>query len=168
MVSTTDLEFAEVQVAPALAAQMPGQSRPDPVSIGAAMRTAFESLMSFVARHQLTMTGQPRTIYTAYDAAGVSFVVAVPVAAGPAMPVDEPPFRVDTLPATRAYRFTHHGPYPDLAQTYNQITVFMKEKGWMESEANWMRYMPMWEEYLNDPENTPAPDLLTHIYLPVA
>ena len=36
----------------------------------------------------------------------------------------------------------------------------------MRSEADWAKYMPMWEEYMNDPERTPAAELLTHIYLP--
>ncbi len=165
---TTDLEFAEVQVAPTLAVQLPGSCPPDPASIGAAMRTAFDALGSFVTRHGLTPDGQPRAIYTAYGAGGVSFIVALPVVAGPAVAVDEPPIHVDILGATKSYRFTHHGPYASLANTYNQITAFMKEQGWMQSEADWMRYMPMWEEYLNDPESTPAAELATYIYLPVA
>jgi hypothetical protein len=163
-----ELEFAEVQVGPALAVQVPGQSAPDPPSIGAAMHAAFDSLGSFVTRHGLTPNGQPRAIYTAYGAGGVSFIVALPVVAGPPAAVDEPPIRVDTLGATKAYRFTHRGPYAALAKTYNQITVFMTEKGWMQSEADWMRYMPMWEEYLNDPETTSEEELATYIYLPVA
>ncbi len=164
----TDLEFTEVQVDPALAVQLPGQCAPDPPSIGAAMHAAFDALGSFVTRHRLTPNGQPRAIYTAYGAGGVSYIVALPVAAGPPTAVDEPPIRVDTLGATKAYRFTHHGPYAALANTYSQITAFMKEKGLMGSEADWMRYMPMWEEYLNDPETPPAPELATYIYLPVA
>lgn len=164
----TDLEFTEVQVAPALAVQLSGQCAPDPPSIGAAMRAAFDALGGFVTRHGLTPNGQPRAIYTAYGAGGVSFIVALPVVAGPPTPADEPPIRVDTLGATKAYRFTHHGPYTGLAKTYTQITAFMMEKGWMQSEADWMRYMPMWEEYLNDPEKTPAAELATYIYLPVA
>jgi len=37
----------------------------------------------------------------------------------------------------------------------------------MQSEADWARYTPMWEEYRNDPETTPEAELLTYIYLPV-
>ena len=44
----------------------------------------------------------------------------------------------------------------------------MRGKGLMESEADWMKYMPMWEEYLNDPATTPEAELVTHIYLPIA
>ncbi|MBI4904631.1 MAG: GyrI-like domain-containing protein [Acidobacteria bacterium] len=167
MLTAANLEFAEVQVAPILAARLPSQSGPDPASIGAAMHTAFESLMGFVLRHNLMVIGQPRAIYTAYGAE-VAFTVAIPVAAGPETAVGDSSIRVEELPATKAYRFTHHGPYPELAQTYGHITEFMKEKGCMESEADWIRYMPMWEEYLNDPETTPPAELRTYIYLPVA
>lgn len=168
MAVTADLEFTEVNVAPVLAVQLPRNCAPDPPSINAAMHEAFESLMSFVTRHHLIPNGQPRAIYNSYSPAGVSFIVAVPVTSAPSKPIDEMPFQVDTLPAFSAYRFTHHGPYPELAQTYNRITIFMKEKGWMTSEADWERYMPMWEEYRNDPRTTAPADLITYIYLPAA
>jgi len=165
--TATDLEFAEVQVNPALAVQLDSQSRPDPQSISAAMHAAFGVLDSFVKRYGLKPNGPPRAIYTSYGAGGVSFTVAWPVESKPAV-TDESPVRVDTLAGTKAYRFTHHGPYPNLAQTYNHITAFLKEKGWMQSEADWARYMPMWEEYLNDPQTTPPAELATYIYLPAA
>jgi hypothetical protein len=38
----------------------------------------------------------------------------------------------------------------------------------MQSEADGACYMPMWEEYLNDPDTTPQADPLTYIYLPSA
>lgn len=168
MPTALNLEFAEVQVEPALAAQLACECGPDPASISAAIRNAFESLMGFVRRHQLTENGNPRCIYTAYGATGVAFTVALPVAAGPGSVVEDSSVRVELLPAVKAYRFIHRGPYPDLAQTYHHISGFMKEKGWMKSEADWMRYMPMWEEYLNDPETTPPAELRTYIYLPVS
>jgi len=52
--------------------------------------------------------------------------------------------------------------------TYGRITEFCKSKGLMQTEADWARYMPMWEEYLNDPQTTPADQLVTYIYLPVS
>ena len=45
--------------------------------------------------------------------------------------------------------------------TYGQVTQFMQSQGLLTSEADWARYMPMWEEYLNDPQTTPEADLLT-------
>lgn len=162
----TALDFSEVEVAPALAVQLDVECGPDPASIGAGLRTGFESLMSFADRHSLVLNNQPRSIYTAYGPGGVSVTLALPVAAPPPPSVTEPPIRVDTLPGTRALRFTHRGPYEDLARTYSRITAFMVEKRWMASEADWARYMPMWEEYMNDPDRTPATELMTYIYLP--
>jgi hypothetical protein len=48
------------------------------------------------------------------------------------------------------------------------ITEFLKAKGLIKTDAEWSKYMPMWEEYLNDPQTTPPEKLLTHIYLPKA
>ncbi len=161
------LEFTEVEVPPTLAAQMPGQSPTDPPAIAAAMGETFGQLMGFVGRHALRPAGPPRTIYTAYGAEGIKFTVVMPVAAPPATPVRSGPGSVGSLSGGKALRFTHRGPYANLMVTYGQITEFLKAKGLMQCEADWARYMPMWEEYLNDPRTTPESKLLTHIYLPV-
>lgn len=166
MTSIADLEFAEVEVVPALAVQLLNTSGPDPASIGAAMRKSFLAVLEIVNRYALVMNGQPRAVYTAYGPDSVSFICALPVAAGPAEPIDNPHVRVETMPGTKAYRFTHHGPYPDLSRTYGAISALMIEMGLMTTEADWAKYMPMWEEYMNNPETTPAEDLVTYIYLP--
>jgi len=168
MATATALEFTEVQVAPALAVQLDLECGTEPASIAAAIGEGFGSLMSFIGRHSLQVNNQPRAIYTACGPTGISVTLAVPVGADPPSSAVEPPIRVSTLPGTKALRFTHCGPYPDLAQTYNRITAFMIEKQWMASEADWARYMPMWEEYMNDPDQTPATELMTYIYLPVS
>lgn len=167
MVPATDLEFAEVQAEPALAVQLPSHSAIDPTSIGLAMHAAFETVMSFAGRHGLAINGHPRVIYTAYDASGVSFTVALPVAEPPQGPIAQPPIVVDVLAPAKAYRFTHHGPYSELMHTYGRITAFLKDRGTLKSDADWARHMPMWEEYVNDPEKTAPSELVTHIYVPV-
>jgi effector-binding domain-containing protein len=168
MQAATDLEFAEVQVTPAVAVQLCGHCATDPASIGNAMRSAFETVMGYVTDHGLALTGPPRAIYTAYDAGGVSFMVALPVAAGPNEPAEPSAVFVGRLPGVHAYRFTHHGPYANMPQAYGQITAFLKGKGILRSDADWARHMPMWEEYQNDPAKTAAADLVTYIYLPAA
>jgi len=162
------LEFAEVEVPPVQAAQMPGECGPDPAAISAAMRTAFERLTGFLRQHKLTPAGPPRAIYTAHGPQGVRFIVAMPIVAPPAITRMIGPGFVKPLAARRAMRFTHRGPYADLMKTYGQITEYLKAEGLIETEADWAKYMPMWEEYLNDPRTTPEADLLTYIYLPVA
>jgi len=166
--STFDaLKFAEVQVPPVLAAQTAGESTSDPAAIATAMGEAFGKVMGFVGQHKLAPSGPPRTIYTSYDPKGIKFIVAMPVAAPPAKPIKTGSAFVQSIPGGKALRFTHRGPYANLMNTYGQITEFLKAKGMMKTEADWARYMPMWEEYLNDPQTTPEPDLLTYIYLPV-
>jgi|SRR5581483_3649892 len=166
MPTAIDLEFADVNVESTLAIQLSGHSGVDPREIGHAIRAAFESLMSFMGRRNLAAAGAPRVIYTGHGADGIWFTLAMPIHAQAALAV-EAPFRVETLPARRAYRFTHHGPYENLRHTYHLIEEFLKGKGWMKSQADWAKYMPMWEEYLNDPQTTRPENLLTHIYLPV-
>jgi effector-binding domain-containing protein len=162
------LEFTEVEVPSVPAAQMPGVCGPDPAAISAAMRTAFNELMAFLRQHKLTPSGPPRAIYTAYGPQGVRFIVAMPIARPPAATRTMGPGFIKPLAGGKAMRFTHRGPYADLKKTYNQITEFLKAKGLMETDTDWSRYMPMWEEYLNDPTTTPPEDLRTYIYLPVA
>jgi len=160
------LEYVEVDVPPVLAAQIPGVCGPDPAAISRAIRTAFDELMSFVRQYKLSPSGPPRTIYTAYGPQGVRFTVAVPVAAPPAATRMIGSGSVKRLAQAKAMRFTHRGPYADLMKTYGQITEFLKTKGLMKTDADWSRYMPMWEEYLNDPQTTPPEELRTYVYLP--
>ncbi len=163
-----ELEFAEVQVAPVPAAQMPGESASDPAAIAGAMHATFDKLGAFLQEHALAPAGPPRAIYTSYGPEGIKFILAMPITAPPAASIETGPGFVATLPGGKAMRFTHRGPYAGLMQTYGQITEFLKAKGLMKTEADWARYMPMWEEYQNDPHTTPEPDLLTYIYLPIA
>ena len=145
---------------------MPGKSGNEPASIAAAMGAAFEALMGFLETRKLTPAGPPRSIYETYGPHGVDFVVAVPVAGPPEKPIAGGPGSVGMLDGTKAMRFTHRGPYARLVATYGQINEFLKAKGLMQTEADWAKYMPMWEEYLNDPHTTPEADLITYIYLP--
>ncbi len=160
------LEFAEVDVPRILAAQMPGVSGPNPAAIAGGIRSAFDELMGFVRQLKLSPSGPPRVIYMAHGPQGVRFTVVMPIAAPPTATRMIGPGFVKAIPAARAMRFTHHGPYTELAKTYALITEFLKAKGLMKTEADWAHYMPMWEEYLNDPQTTPPEKLLTYIYLP--
>jgi effector-binding domain-containing protein len=165
--STFDaLEFTEVEVPPVLAARIAGESPSDPSAIAAAMGEAFGKLMGFVGQQKLAPSGPPRTIYTSYDPKAVQFIVAMPVAAPPAKPIKTGAGSVESIPGGKALRFTHHGPYANLMNTYGQVTEFLKAKGLMKTDADWAKYMPMWEEYLNDPQTTPEAKLVTYIYLP--
>ena len=167
MSTFNDLEFAEVEIPSVLAAQIPAESASDPASISSAMGEAFETLMIFLKRHALVPCGPPRAIYRSYNTEGTKFVVAMPIVT-PFGSVAGGSGFVDSISGGKALRFTHHGSYQDLMKTYEQITQFLLAKGLMKSEADWTQFMPMWEEYLNDPATTPEAELLTYIYLPIA
>lgn len=161
------LEYAEVEVPSVLAAQMPAECGPDPAVIAGAMRSAFDRLMGFMREQRLSPAGPPRVIYAAYGPQGVRFTVAMPIATPAAATRSIGPGFVKRLAAARAMRFTHRGPYAELAKTYGQISEFLKAQGLMKTESDWAKYMPMWEEYQNDPRTTPEAELLTYVYLPV-
>ena len=161
------LDFTEVDVPDVLALQIDGQCPCDPAAIGAAMGPLFGRLMPTMQQHGLTPMGPPQSIYTAYGPDGIRFTVAMPVVSPPSQPIAEDAGRVGTVKGGKAMRFTHRGPYAGLMGTYGRIIEFLKARDLMQTEDDWMRYMPMWEEYLNDPQTTPETDLLTYIYLPV-
>ena len=120
----TDLEFAEIEVAPTLAVVVRGKCPADPSSITGAITAAFDTLMSYIGRHGLIPIAPPRTIYNKYDASGVEFTTAIPILRPHPAPAAEPPAGIDTIRGARAYRFTHRGSYSKLMETYGQITVF--------------------------------------------
>jgi effector-binding domain-containing protein len=159
------LECVEVEVEPVLALQVTGQCGSEPREIAAAMEATFGKLCELIRTSGVTPGGPPRAVYTSYGPEGIQFVVAMPLAQAPPEPIETEEAAIETLPGGATLRFTHHGPYAGLMQTYGLITQYMIAKGLMESEADWAGYMPMWEEYRNDPETTPPDELLTYIYL---
>lgn len=165
MTSTDTLEPTELDVPPARAAQHASETTSEPDAISAEMSRAFQRLMEYVERHDLQIVGPPRSIYTGYEPTTVRFITALPIHGGEDLP-DEDLVTVGALPSGPVLRFTHVGPYDTLAGTYNAITAWMIEQGRMESEADWARYSPMWEEYVTDPETTPSDKLVTYIFLP--
>jgi effector-binding domain-containing protein len=166
----TDLEAIKperVAVKPALALQFATGCGTDPKEIADAMGQAFGVLQQFAQEHAVQFAGPPRSIYTGYGEGGTEFIVAMPIAGAPSGAGGEGPVEVGEIPGGNALRFVHKGPYPQLMETYEKITAWMKAEGMIESDADWAKYMPMWEEYVNDPMSTPEAELITQIYLPL-
>ena len=156
----------QVEVQPTLALQIASQSGSDPQEISQAMQQAFGELQQISQAHAVQFAGPPRAIYTSYSPEQVEFTVVMPIAAGVGG-LGEGLVTVGEVPGGKALRFVHQGPYPKLMETYGKITEWMKANGMLQTDADWAKYMPMWEEYVNDPESTPADDLLTNIYVPL-
>ncbi|HSL68934.1 MAG TPA: GyrI-like domain-containing protein [Longimicrobiales bacterium] len=160
-----EIKEVEVEVKPVLAAQVDLQSA-GTSGIASALPPAFEVLTRFMRAHGLAPIAPPRTIYQTCDPALTTFTVAFPIASRPKGLTDETAF-VAELPGGTFMRFEHIGPYEQLGNTYDAIAAHLAEKGLLKSAHDWSKFMPMFEEYLNDPENTLPDQLRVNIYLPV-
>ncbi len=167
MNTTSLVEPLEVDVQPALAVTLPSHSSTAPDRLGRTIGAAFGALQAFVEGNYLTPSGPPRAIYKSFDSREMQFVVAVPVETPSGFLDGEADIAVRELPGGKWLRFTHRGPYVNLRTTYEGISSWMAGAGLLESEGAWVRYMPLWEEYLNDPDTTPPEELITHIYIPL-
>jgi len=167
MSELSQIQPERVEVQPVLALQIASESGADPQEISKAIGQAFDELQQVTQAHAMQFAGPPRTIYNAYSPDGVEFTVVMPIAAEVSGGIGEGPVTIGEVPGGKALRFIHKGPYPKLMETYGKITEWMKTNGMLETEADWAKYTPMWEEYVNDPESTPADELITQIYVPV-
>lgn len=168
MTAVDILEHTELDIAPVHAAQVSISCASDPASISSVMQQAFSTLGPYMGRHRLVPAGPPRAIYSEFNEQETRFTLAMPCAiATGASAGHEDGVTIGVLPGLRAHRFTHRGPYSDLKTTYGAITGWMQKKGLMKEASDWMKYSPMWEEYVTDPRSTAPADLVTYIYLPV-
>ena len=165
---TTDiiqLESMEVTVPSTLVVQCQATSSTEPAAIAQAVGAAFGTIEAFQRRNSIPAAGPPRVIYSEWGADGVRFTAAVPVAEVPPNVADGQDVSIKALPEVTALRFVHRGPYREVRHTYERIEAWLRERGGIRTAADWARYSPMWEEYLNDPATTPESDLVTRIYL---
>ena len=138
-----------------------------PAEIGPVMGAAFPRVAAYLRAHGLQCIGAPRAIYTTFTGSETRFTLAIPCSP-PAAPVpEEDGVGVREVPGGKTLRFTHHGPYPGLGETYRGITGWLIERGYIESEVGWVRFSGMWEEYVSDPDVVPPEELETRVYLPV-
>jgi len=72
-------------------------------------------------------------------------------------------FEPFSLPAARCAVLEYTGPYSEIEAAYNWLF-----SEWLPASGHETLDFPMWEEYVNDPKTTPAAELKTRIYLPLA
>jgi len=161
----TNLENMEVLVPATLVAEYHGSSAAESSAISAAVGAALRTVQTFLIVNGISAAGAPRVVYSEWSPAGVKFTAAVPIAAVPPNVNDSADVSIRTTPACSALRFVHRGPYRDVRHTYDRIEAWLRERGGIKTAADWARYSPMWEEYLNDAATTPESELITRIYL---
>lgn len=162
----TDLKSMEVEVPATLILACSASSHADSNAISAAVGAALQKIVAFQAANRIQASGPPRVVYSEWGPAGVKFTAEIPIADVPPPNVlDTSEVGIKASPETRALRFEHRGPYREVRSTYDRIEAWLRERGGIKTAADWARYAPMWEEYLNDPATTPESDLITRIYL---
>lgn len=169
MTDASTLNPTEVEIEPTLAVQVDRKSGTAPDEISKEMSEAFRTLESFARSEGVMVSGPPRAIYTRYGEDETEFTVAFPIdaAAESVESAEDGSPRIGVLPGGPAVRFTHIGPYEKLSGTYRAIGEWLKKHGLLETEADWPNFMPLWEEYIDDPSRTSPDELVTFIYLPM-
>ena len=162
---TTNLESMEVTLPPTLVVEHHAACSADPAAIAQAVGAAVAKVQGFLTNNAIAAAGPPRIIYSQWSPTGLDFTAAIPIAEVPPKVVDTADVSIKALPESTALRFVHRGPYREVKQTYDRIEAWLRERGGITTAADWARYSPMWEEYMNDPTTTPETELVTRIYL---
>lgn len=129
--------------------------------IAQAMGASFSAVVKLIDSESIQVNGVPLTIYNKMDIKrGVCHYTA-------ALPTADPvsakqPFVAATIPACRALKVVHTGPYRHLG---NAWYVLMGEARFKKLKIR--KSVPPFEIYLNDPDTTQEEELITELYLPV-
>ncbi len=124
--------------------------------IGPAMGSALGEIFGFVGQNGLTPLAMPMSVYTGMDPEILRFQGGVIVSAEDAAKASGN-IKAGELPAGDALTITHVGAYDKLGDTHKSMWAHIAEYG---MEVG----MPIWEIYVDDPENVVPEKLRTEIY----
>ena len=122
--------------------------------IGESMGEIYGELMGYVQKHGVNIIGPPFAYYHSFDMEKTDMECGFPVQKiGP----EEGRVKGFRLPAGKAAKAVHVGPYDRLVDTYTEVMRYLEEKKIAPSSV-------MWEYYMNDPTTTPPQELRTEVY----
>ena len=149
----SDIEVLEAQAVDVLLVS--GNSSNESGDIATALAEAFREISAFMQAEGINMAGQPMAITRGLGDAGYQFDAAIPI---DRLPVETSGnVRAGQSPSGKAVRYTFVGPYDGMLSAYEKLASYMAAHGLKEGSLSW-------EHYISDPGNTPADDLITHIY----
>ena len=137
-----------------------GESPYEGEKIAAAMGAAFGKVFGFVAEAGISPLSAPITVYLGMDPSTLRFRSGVMVSAADAAKADAGVL-ADELPGGEAMATVHVGPYGKMNETHQALWNHMEEHA-IEGA------MPVWEVYVDDPEETDEAELRTEIYRAIA
>lgn len=161
----TDLAGADIrllQMQPLSIVYASGKTTTDGRDVANALDTAYAQVKSFIAAHHLKVTGAPMAVTRVWDPAhnNYEFDAAIPAAWDTLTVPASSPVRLGQTLGGEVVLATYTGPYSGTGQVYDQISVWLAANGLTATGLTW-------EQYLNDPANTPDNKLVTKIYTPV-
>jgi effector-binding domain-containing protein len=158
----SDLEVAAVEVEPQTILYVKSDSGDGSEDLSQSLAAAYKEIGAYMAERGIEMRAQPMAITRIHDDSSYDVEAAIPVR------LEDPNglegadsvgrVRVGQSPAGRALRVIHHGPYESMAPSYGKLAAWAAAHGVSEGRVSW-------EQYISDPGETPADELVTHIYL---
>ncbi len=135
-----------------------GSSSTDPQAIAAALAAAYTAIGEAMKANGITQAGAPLAITNSYDATGWKFDAAIPVDRNDNLPTSD--VRAGNTYAGKALVFTHTGSYDKLGDTIMKAYAWTAVHGYKTKDR-------LIEEFVSDPGNTPADQVITRIKLPI-
>ena len=130
-------------------------SRSEAGGVAASLAIAYQEITSFIAEHSIEIQAQPMAITRSWDARDYEFDAAIPVSTTDVELSGN--VRAGKSPSGRAVRVVHRGPYDRMSPSYEKLSAYMAVHGLKEGRVSW-------EHYISDPGQTPADEIITHIY----
>lgn len=130
--------------------------------LGTCMSRDFKSLMKWIQETGTKPSGNPFSITHRFDMVRriVRYTVAFPVSKTPgSVPTD---FVTGERSATRSFAIKHTGPYEYLGNAWAAGMIRSRSKGFVLNKK-----IDCFETYENNPEETPADDLVTIVHFPI-
>ena len=118
------------------------RDRAAPETISDVLGRSFGSVARAAAGQGRQITGPPFARDHTMDASGWELEAGFPV---DAPVVADGPVEPSTLPACRAARLVHVGPYDTVGKAWNEASAWLSEHGYAATEAPW-------ESYLDEPD----------------
>ncbi|MGH8372494.1 MAG: SRPBCC family protein [Gammaproteobacteria bacterium] len=161
----TDLAGADIkllQMQPLSIVYASGKTTTDGRDVANALDAAYAQVKAFIAVHHLKVTGAPMAVTRVWDPAhnNYEFEAAIPAAWDTLTVPANSPVKLGQTLGGDVVLATYTGPYSGTGQVYKQITTWLAANGLTATGL-------IWEQYLNDPANTPDNKLVTKIYTPV-
>ncbi|HEX6550086.1 MAG TPA: GyrI-like domain-containing protein [Gammaproteobacteria bacterium] len=161
----TDLAGADIkllQMQPISIVYASGKTTTDGRDVANALDAAYAQVKTFIAAHNLKVTGAPMAVTRVWDPAhnNYEFDAAIPAAVDTLTVPANSPVKLGQTLGGEVVLATYTGPYSGTGAVYSQIAAWLAANGLSATGLTW-------EQYLNDPATTPDSKLVTRIYMPV-